>query len=147
MATCGIPMLDQRSCRVDVASTVGAPVSWQIDFGQDVSGWTFTAGLFGPDGQPAVRDDMTDLPGLDVSDAASGIVELTVTGAQSEEEPLGTGTWTWWLAAVVPPATEPTSVVGGSLILSPPWVFAPDCDAGSSVTVPSSVGDLTVGWS
>ena len=131
MSTCGPAVLDTRPCRVDRAATTGTDVIFDFDFGEDLSLWTLEIGLIGKDGV-ALTPDPDWI--IDDSDLVNGHWRATLPAEATENEPLGSGCYTWTLAATIPPAAKRYIVVG-DLCLYAPQAMRTDCSNSATITV------------
>ena len=115
MSVCGVPVIDGRHGRVDFTLTLGEGWETQVCAFDltgapiDLTGRTFNAGLMTLDGVEV----------FDLLPVVSGnCVSLHVAGADTEEEPLGLGVWSWFLREIVP-VDEAEYWVGGSFSIYP----------------------------
>ena len=139
--SCGAPpVIDGRHERVDFALTLGEPWATQVcatdqNTGSpfDLTGAVVEAGLFDAAG--------VEVFGLSpVVDLATGCVTLSVSGADTEDEPLGLGSWSWYLRVRLPGDAEPSYWVGGS------WsIYRVDSYAVSGGACGPGVVDVCVG--
>ena len=107
------PVVDGRHQRIDYQLTIGEPWATEIcvtdtdGMPLDLTGAVVEAGLLIPG-----EADFDLLPTVNLS---AGCISLSISGEATEEEPLGLGTWTWYLRVKLPNDSEPSYWVGGNL--------------------------------